>query len=75
MTGHLLSIDTSMPAFTFKKWLMKYGPVLRVALGAQEWTIVSNLDIIQDVLVRNGAFASGRPFFNYASGYYALNKK
>lgn len=54
---------------------MKYGPVLRVALGAQEWTIVSNLDIIQDVLVRNGAVASGRPFFNYASGYYALNKK
>lgn len=64
-----------MPAFTFKKWLTEYGPVLRVNLGAQEWILVSNLDIIQDVLVRNGAVASSRPFFNYASGYYALNKK
>ncbi|KAJ8655157.1 hypothetical protein O0I10_009192 [Lichtheimia ornata] len=73
--GHILSLDTSMPAFTFKKWLTEYGPVLRVNLGAQEWILVSNLDIIQDVLVRNGAVASSRPFFNYASGYYALNKK
>ncbi|KAI7885068.1 cytochrome P450 [Lichtheimia hyalospora FSU 10163] len=64
-----------MPAYTFKQWHLDHGPVLRVNLGAQEWVMVSDTDILQELLVHNGAASSSRPFVNYSSGHYALNKK
>lgn len=73
--GHILSINMEMPAYTFKQWHTDHGPVLRVNLGAQEWVMVSDTDILQELLVHHGAASSSRPFVNYSSGHYALNKK
>lgn len=43
------------------EWHKKYGPLLHVKMGVQDWIFIGDPQIAHDIFVSNGASTSGRP--------------
>ncbi|XP_078484745.1 cytochrome P450 2U1 [Ciona intestinalis] len=49
------------PERVMRKWSKKYGPVMSVRMGREDWVILNDYENIQKALVKQGHSFSGRP--------------
>uniref|UniRef100_H2Z8V6 Uncharacterized protein n=1 Tax=Ciona savignyi TaxID=51511 RepID=H2Z8V6_CIOSA len=49
------------PASKMRTWSKKYGPVMSVRMGRQDWVVLGDYETIQQGLVKQGNEFSGRP--------------
>uniref|UniRef100_H2ZIS7 Cytochrome P450 2U1 n=1 Tax=Ciona savignyi TaxID=51511 RepID=H2ZIS7_CIOSA len=49
------------PERRMRKWSKKYGPVMSVRMGRQDWVVLGDYDTIHQGLVKQGTSFSGRP--------------
>ncbi|XP_078484622.1 cytochrome P450 2U1-like [Ciona intestinalis] len=49
------------PERVMRKWSKKYGPVMSVRMGREDWVVLGDYETIQQSLVKQGQCFSGRP--------------
>ncbi|KAI7889067.1 cytochrome P450 [Mucor mucedo] len=72
--GHLLSLG-SLPSETISKWHEKYGPIIKMYMGAQTWISVDDPILAHKIFVTHGVETSYRPHSTYAYYYYSAQGK
>ncbi len=61
IVGNTLQFDYKKPRLTLLDWSRRYGGVYRVRSNMGDLICVSDLEVVHDILVRNGKAFSGRP--------------
>ncbi|KAI9246447.1 cytochrome P450 [Phascolomyces articulosus] len=73
--GHLFKIPSSLPALKFDEWHRQYGPLIRVKMGVEQWIVIGERRIANDILKAKGAVTSGRPYHLFLSQYHTLQQR
>lgn len=61
IVGRVHDLDRFSMWKKFKEWADVYGPIYRTSMLGQQFIIVSDEDIAQELLVKRGHIYSGRP--------------
>ncbi|KAI8327318.1 cytochrome P450 [Blakeslea trispora] len=64
--GHVPNLG-KIPAHTIADWHKKYGPIIRVKMGVQDWVFISEPALGHEVFVAQGAQTSGRPYITWGN--------
>nr|XP_026690341.1 cytochrome P450 2C4-like [Ciona intestinalis] len=52
---------------TMHKWSKKYGPVMSVRMGNDDWVVMGNYEAVYQSFVKAGSAFSGRPYMKLAN--------
>ncbi|KAI8877874.1 cytochrome P450 [Backusella circina FSU 941] len=73
--GHLLSLG-DLPGKKIAEWHTKYGPIINVRMGVQNWICIGDPTLAHELFVTNYNIESaGRHYATYSSKYYSFGKK
>jgi hypothetical protein len=69
--GHMFSMG-ELPGKTVSKWHRELGPLIKIKMGCQYWTIVDDPFLAHKIFVTHGANTSFRPYSTYSYEYYSF---
>lgn len=72
--GHLLSLG-KLPSRRISEWHKKFGPIIKLFLGAQTWISVDDPVLAHKIFVTHGIETSYRPHSTFAYYYYSAEGK
>jgi hypothetical protein len=70
-TGHLLSLG-HVPSNQIFKWHEKYGPIIRVKMGIQDWIFVADPILAHKIFSGFGMYTSARPYSTFTTKHYSF---
>ncbi|KAA8651078.1 hypothetical protein EYZ11_010179 [Aspergillus tanneri] len=59
--GNMKQLDLFFPQYQYTKWAKKYGPVYSIMLGDTAHVVVSGLQEVRDIFIKQGASSQSRP--------------
>ncbi|KAI9300611.1 cytochrome P450 [Cunninghamella echinulata] len=72
--GHLPFLGSSF-ALKLYYWHQKYGPLLRIKIGSQNWLTVTDPAVAYELLEKSRELIMSRPYHRFIDEYYSINKR